>query len=362
EDTDNGQRCPTKWDGWMCWDSAKSGTTSWRTCPDMSHSVLGYMPTECSKELSSKSCRGNGSWATIWNPIDENHRNRGFYEQEFTDYITCSTPGATERLRETHTAIAIFFISLVFSIIGASVFIFYKLYTKLRVQIHLNFLLSLILTCLFSILFYFLVREKHYKLQSMIDENPHWCKALVVLHKGARLANFCWMLNEGYYLHRLIVAAFREQSRTLYYYLFGWGTPVLIMVPYVIVHSMDEYDNSCWTKSMLYPELLYNLLPLICIVLNAILLANVVRVLMTKLRASPDHFKAGLRASIVLLPIFGIQYTFYVVPIDPFESCGTGIFVARYVQIVIEALQGAIVSTIFCFLNGEVRPTKYFHF
>ena len=98
--------------------------------------------------------------------------------------------------------------------------------------------------------------------------SPNWCKALVVLHKGARLANFCWMFNEGIYLHQLIVAAFREQKRTLYYYLFGWGAPVAIMVPYVIVHSMAEYDNSCWTKSMLYPELLYNVLPLICIVVS----------------------------------------------------------------------------------------------
>jgi hypothetical protein len=76
---------------------------------------------------------------------------------------------------------------------------------------------------------------------------------------------------------------------------------------------------------------------------------------MTKLRTSPDHFKAGLRASIVLLPIFGLQYTFYVVPIDPFDTCAVGTFVMRYIQIVIEALQGAIVSTIFCFLNGEVK-------
>ncbi len=91
---------------------------------------------------------------------------------------------------------------------------------------------------------------------------------LVALHKGARLVNFCWMLNEGIYLHQLIVAAFREQKRTIFFYLFGWGTPFVIMVFYVIIHSMEQFDNSCWTKSMLYPELLYNLLPLICIVVS----------------------------------------------------------------------------------------------
>lgn len=161
EVSNDGTRCPAKWDGWMCWDSAEPGTTSYKTCPDMSNSVLGYMPTECSKEYASKECYPNGTWATIWD---------GNYQKESTNYMKCSTPGATERLRETHTAIAVYFISLIFSLIGSTIFIVYKQYKILRVQIHLNFLGSLILTCLFSILFYFLVREKHYMLESMIDE------------------------------------------------------------------------------------------------------------------------------------------------------------------------------------------------
>lgn len=98
--------------------------------------------------------------------------------------------------------------------------------------------------------------------------SPAWCKTIVVLHKWTRLVNYCWMLNEGVYLHQLIVAAFREQRRTKYYYLFGWGLPFAIMIPYVGVHSMQEYDSACWTKSMLYPELLYNALPLLCILVS----------------------------------------------------------------------------------------------
>ncbi|CAG2160940.1 unnamed protein product [Oppiella nova] len=161
------------------------------------------------------------------------------------------------------------------------------------------------------------------------------------------------MLNEAAYLHRRIVMSFAEERHFLYYYLFGWGAPVLVMILYIIVHSLEDYDTRCWTGSMFYPELIYDILPVTCIVLNALLLFNVVRVLMTKLRSSPDHFRAGLRASLILLPVFGIQYTFYIADVDPFESCSTGVFVAKYIQIVIEALQGAIVTTIFCFLNGE---------
>ncbi len=171
EVAEDGKLCPAKWDGWMCWDSAKKATTAWQTCPDMSHSVLGYMPTECSKEYATKECYPNGTWATIWREKrDQNNVLIRYDSEEFTNYLKCSTPGATERLRQTYTAIAVYFVSLISSIIGSIIFIVYKQHKKIRVLIHLNFLFSLILTCFFSILFYFLVRERHYKLESMIDE------------------------------------------------------------------------------------------------------------------------------------------------------------------------------------------------
>lgn len=204
--------------------------------------------------------------------------------------------------------------------------------------------------------------------------SPNWCKALTAMNKWFRLANYCWMFNEGMFLHHSIVAAFRQMRRVKYYYLFGWGTPVLVMVPYIAVHSMQRYDELCWNNSMKYLEYIYTIPPLImiCVSLfayhswrsplrrfasnqvNAILLANVIRVLMTKLRSSPDHFRAGLRASLILLPIFGVQYLFYVVAVDPYQSCNNGLFAIRYLEIAVEALQGAIVTTIFCFINGEV--------
>lgn len=75
---------------------------------------------------------------------------------------------------------------------------------------------------------------------------------------------------------------------------------------------------------------------------------------MTKLRGSPDHFRAGLRASIMLLPIFGIHYAFYIKQFNPFDSCEAILFIIFYVQIIFEGLQGTFVTTIFCFLNAEV--------
>ena len=67
-----------------------------------------------------------------------------------------------------------------------------------------------------------------------------------------------------------------------------------------------------------------------------------------------NHIKSGVKASLFLVPVFGIQYVFYIVPFDPFESCLTVLFVIHYILIITEALQGAMVATIFCFFNREV--------
>jgi 7 transmembrane receptor (Secretin family) len=88
------------------------------------------------------------------------------------------------------------------------------------------------------------------------------------MSKTARLANYCWMLNEGVYLHKMIVNAFQEQSNMRYFHLFGWGAPILVIIPYSIVHSMEIYDHSCWTESMDYLEFIYNVLPLSCVAVS----------------------------------------------------------------------------------------------
>ena len=70
-------------------------------------------------------------------------------------------------------------------------------------------------------------------------------------------------------------------------------------------------------------------------------------IMFKKLSNSDDkHIKSGLRASLFLVPVFGIQYVFYIVPFDPFESCSTFLFVIHYILIITEALQGAMVAII----------------
>jgi len=58
---------------------------------------------------------------------------------------------------------------------------------------------------------------------SVIEGNGVGCRLLLILTKYSRMTNYMWMFCEGFYLHRLIAAAFAEQKSLLVFYLIGWG-------------------------------------------------------------------------------------------------------------------------------------------
>lgn len=49
------------------------------------------------------------------------------------------------------------------------------------------------------------------------------CKLSLVLFQYCIMANFCWLLVEGLYLHTLLVAIFAPSRCFLAYLLIGWG-------------------------------------------------------------------------------------------------------------------------------------------
>lgn len=49
------------------------------------------------------------------------------------------------------------------------------------------------------------------------------CKILILVTKYFRVSNYMWMFCESFYLHRLIAAAFVEETSLLIFYLIGWG-------------------------------------------------------------------------------------------------------------------------------------------
>lgn len=91
---------------------------------------------------------------------------------------------------------------------------------------------------------------------------------------------------------------------------------------------------------------------------NCILLGNILFVLFKKLRSSPAHFRTALRATLLLIPVFGIHYMFYVTRGRIMELCDSFSNFLFFLGVVIDCLQGTFVSIIFCFLNSEVSNTN----
>ncbi|GFS55228.1 g_PROTEIN_RECEP_F2_4 domain-containing protein [Nephila pilipes] len=96
-----------------------------------------------------------------------------------------------------------------------------------RISMHKNLFMSLFLNGLVVILFKSIVIVDELKrsatYQTIMDKNGDGCKILFILTKYFRMTNYMWMFCEGFYLHKLIAAAFAEQKNLLMFYLIGWG-------------------------------------------------------------------------------------------------------------------------------------------
>ena len=124
------------------------GTTELSQCPDMLY-LESDLPSECTREYASKECTPNGTWYT-----HTKNSSGILYESELVNYDKCLTPGATQRQREIYLYLAGYSFSLLLTFIGSVIFLVYKQYNSLRIRIHLNFFLSIMLTCLFSIVYF----------------------------------------------------------------------------------------------------------------------------------------------------------------------------------------------------------------
>lgn len=89
--------------------------------------------------------------------------------------------------------------------------------------------------------------------------------------------------------------------------------------------------------------------------LNLFFLINIVRVLVTKLRAvnSPDthQTRKAVRATLILIPLLGLQYV--LMPFRP-PPGSPGEFFYEMISAAFTSFQGLCVAMLFCFCNGEV--------
>uniref|UniRef100_A0A3Q4AB14 Calcitonin receptor-like receptor n=1 Tax=Mola mola TaxID=94237 RepID=A0A3Q4AB14_MOLML len=336
-----GLECNTTWDGWLCWDGTEAGVTAEQSCPDYFHDFDPHA-------VASKVCTETGEWGR--------HPESNRTWTNFTNCKANTTHHRTAAMTHFYLVMIGHGLSLVSLLVSLAIFFHFKSLSCQRITLHKNLFLSFVLNSVVTAVWLTTVVKKQ---GHTYNDTVSACKLLMFVHLYLLSCNYFWMLCEGIYLHTLIVVAvFAEKQHLVWYYLLGWGESAAL--PCVTVASAHGADP-CWISSD--TSLLYIIHGPICaaLVVNLFFLLNIVRVLITKLRvthqAESSLYMRAVRATLILIPLLGIQ--FVLLPYKPQDHWVLEVYL--YVMEILMHYQGLLVSTIFCFFNGEVQSVLRRH-
>ncbi|XP_061632849.1 calcitonin gene-related peptide type 1 receptor-like isoform X2 [Phyllopteryx taeniolatus] len=340
-----GPMCNMTWDGWLCWDETEAGLLTEQSCPDYYKDFDPYA-------LASKVCTETGNWwrhpesNRTWTNFTNCQANTTHHGTVRTNQISLNIRGFSGmfccEMLSFQVAMTHFYLvmighglSLVSLIISLGIFFHFKSLSCQRITLHKNLFVSFVLNSVITVVWLTKVAKK----QGYTYNDSASCKLLMFIHLYLLSCNYFWMLCEGIYLHTLIVVAvFAEKQHLMWYYLLGWGFP---LVP-ALLHSIARhcyYNDKCWVSSD--TSLLYIIHGPIC----------------AALVAESSLYMRAVRATLILIPLLGIQ--FVLLPYKPQEHWVSEIYL--YVMEILMHYQGLLVSTIFCFFNGEVQSVLRRH-
>uniref|UniRef100_UPI00358FB93F calcitonin gene-related peptide type 1 receptor-like isoform X2 n=1 Tax=Myxine glutinosa TaxID=7769 RepID=UPI00358FB93F len=332
--THYGLHCPRTWDGWLCWEDISAGSVAFQFCPNY------FMDFDISEKVT-KICDDNGQW--FRHPLS----NRTWSNYTLCNAYTNSRIEAT--LNQYYMAVIGHSISIVSLIVSLIIFFYFKSLSCQRITLHKNLFISFLLNSIV------IVMNLSVMAQGEPDSNPVGCKVLSFIHTYLMGTNYFWMLCEGIHLQTLIVVAvFAEEQQLFWYYLLGWGFPVIPAVIHAIARLI-YFNDFCWISTNTHLIYILHGASALALVLNVFFLLNIVRVLVMKLRLThhtESHmYMKAVRATLILLPLLGIQYI--VVPWVP-KSADVAYIYENIVTTYLN-YQGLLISVIFCFFNGEVQ-------
>ncbi|XP_028278741.1 calcitonin gene-related peptide type 1 receptor isoform X2 [Parambassis ranga] len=332
----SGVYCSRNWDGWLCWEDTPAGTYTSQNCPNY---FDDFDPTE----KATKYCGEDGQW---FRHPDTN--------RTWSNYTLC-IENTSAKLKSAYIlfymAIVGHALSIASLLISLAIFFYFRSLSCQRITLHKNLFCSYVLNSALTIIYLVTVVNN----PKVVSRNPVGCKVLHFFHMYMLGCNYFWMLCEGIYLHTLIVVAvFAEEQHLHWYYLLGWGFP-LVPVSIHAVARKKYFDDNCWMS--VETHLLYAVHgPIMAALLvNLFFLLNIIRVLVTKLRdthrAESNMYMKAVRATLILVPLLGIQ--FVICPWRPENRLAGEVY--EYIMHILMHYQGLLVATIFCFFNGEVQ-------
>ncbi|KAL5292968.1 CALCRL.2 family protein [Megaselia abdita] len=171
------------------------------------------------------------------------------------------------------------------------------------------------------------------------------------------LSNYFWVFCEGLHLHLALVVVFVKDTIAIRWFLvIGWIFPIFYVGLYgIFLFYLSPVDPKCGIEN---EDAIWILSVPVCMSLLAsfVFLVNVLRVLLSKIQPQstqppPIGIRRAVRATIILIPLFGLQHT--LIPFrpsinEPYEKY------YQMMSVFLVSLQGLFVSSLYCFANQDV--------
>ncbi|XP_036958696.1 calcitonin gene-related peptide type 1 receptor isoform X1 [Acanthopagrus latus] len=333
--TEEGSYCNRTWDGWLCWGDSGPGTVM-QMCP-------GYFTDFDPAEKVTKVCNSDGQWFhhPESNRVWTNYTQCQFYTKDKLKFA----------ISLYYLAMVGHVLSIVSLIICLIIFSYFKSLSCQRISLHKNMFLSFIFNSIITIMWLSLVANN----QANHASNEVSCKILAVLVHYTSTSNYFWMLCEGIYLHTLIiVAVFVGEQQLFWYHVLGWGFPIVPAVIYAVARGL-YFNDKCWISSETHLLYIIHGPVQAALLVNFFFLLNIVRVLITKLKethcAESTAYMKAVRATLILVPLLGVQYIIF--PWRPDGRISRAIY--DFFNHIFSHFQGLLVAIIFCFCNAEAQ-------
>uniref|UniRef100_E1BKB6 Glucagon receptor n=1 Tax=Bos taurus TaxID=9913 RepID=E1BKB6_BOVIN len=191
------------------------------------------------------------------------------------------------------------------------------------------------------------------------------CRVAAVFMQYGVVANYCWLLVEGVYLHSLLsLAAIPERSCFPLYLGIGWGAPMLFVIPWAVVKCLFE-NIQCWTSNdnmafwwiLRFPVFL-------AILINFFIFIRILHLLVAKLRAHQmrytDYKFRLAKSTLTLIPLLGVHEVVFAFVTDE-HAQGTLRSAKLFFDLFLSSFQGLLVAILYCFLNKEVQSELLRH-
>uniref|UniRef100_A0A8C9N971 Glucagon receptor n=1 Tax=Serinus canaria TaxID=9135 RepID=A0A8C9N971_SERCA len=350
--------CNRTFDKFSCWPDTMPNSTASVPCP-------WFLPwyQKVKHRHVFKTCGPDGQWVT--GPRGQSLRDATQCEQDDEDLK------AQEKFAKTYGSFKVMYtvgysVSLCALLLALALLLGFSKLHCMRNYIHMNLFASFILKGV-SVLVIDALLKTHYsdKIDGynvqvwLSDEAAAGCRAATVFMQYGIVANYCWLLVEGIYLHNLlVVAVFSERSYFTLYLCIGWGAPMLFLIPWVIVKFL--YENiQCWSTNnnmgfwwiLRFPVFL-------AILINFFIFIRIIQILVSKLRAHQmrytDYKFRLARSTLTLIPLLGIHEVVFAFITDE-HAQGTLRYVKLFFDLFLSSFQGLLVAILYCFVNKEVQ-------